>query len=92
MPNFKIPPQYTSEVETVTMMSRCTFLNDELTRAAFPLSKINPENPHEEFNFCVKRIQKRMIPGGGHFFKRTDDDADGRIMAVTSRCKPGGKQ
>jgi GNAT superfamily N-acetyltransferase len=33
-----------------------------------------------------------MISGGGYFFKCTDKDADGRILAVTSCFKPGGKQ
>ena len=76
----------------MTMMSWCAFLNGELTRAVFPLSKTNPENPHEEFNFRVIHIRKRMISGGGHFFKCTDEDADGRIVAVTSWFEPSGKQ
>jgi len=92
MSNFKISPLSTSEVEAVTMMSGYALLTGELTRAVFPLSKINPENPHREFNFRVKRIRKRMISGGGHFFKCTDEDADRRIVAVTSWVESNGKQ
>ena len=33
-----------------------------------------------------------MISGSGHFFKCTDEDADRRIVAVTSWVEPSGKQ
>ena len=33
-----------------------------------------------------------MISSGGHFFKCTDEDADRRIVAVTSWVEPSGKQ
>lgn len=68
MSNFKISPLYTSEIEAVTMMSGYALLTGELTHAVFPPPKINPENPHEELNFRVKRIRKRIISSGGHFF------------------------
>ena len=61
MSNFKIFPLSTSEVEAVTMMSGYALLTGEPTRAVFPLSKINPENPHKEFNFRVKRIRKHDL-------------------------------
>lgn len=83
---------YTSEIEAVTMMSGYTLLTGELTCAVFPPPKINPENPHEEFNFRVKRIRKCIISSGGHFFKCTDEDADRRIVAVTSWVEPSRKQ